>query len=382
MGLLLGVVGSLLLSCQAAKGDFIFGEPARVTSINSPSGDYGPCVTADGLELYFGSGRDSGGDACGESMWVTTRTTRDEPWGTPENLGSPFNTSSYSDTNPSISADGLELYFSDPWPPLLGGCELRAGGHGRGDVWVSKRDTREAAWGPPVNLGSAINSFEYDGTPHISADGLSLYFCSARSPGHGFDLYVSRRPTKDDPWSPALDLGTPINTMASQDYLSYPFLTPDGLSFFFTASPLGWTANGDVFASTRPSTTDPWGPPVRLAALNSVKNEEGVSFSVADSTFYLARSDPYNPNAMPDPALDTFDIWQVEVTPIVDLNGDGIVDCVDICILVDHWHTYEPSCDIAPAPLGDGFVDVQDLIVLAEHMVETAVDVDDDNNVR
>jgi sugar lactone lactonase YvrE len=54
--------------------------------------------------------------------------------------------------------------------------------------------------------------------------------------------------------------------------------------------------------------------------------------------------------------------------PVVDLNGDGIVDCADMCIMVEHWHTDEPSCDIGPTPFGDGIVDVRDLIVLAEHL--------------
>ncbi len=53
---------------------------------------------------------------------------------------------------------------------------------------------------------------------------------------------------------------------------------------------------------------------------------------------------------------------------VVDFNGDGIVDCVDMCMMVDHWHTDEPLYDISPMPGGDGIVDVQDLIVLAEHL--------------
>ena len=52
-----------------------------------------------------------------------------------------------------------------------------------------------------------------------------------------------------------------------------------------------------------------------------------------------------------------------------DFNGDGVVDCADICMMVDHWHTDEPFFDIAPPPLGDGIVDIQDLIVLAEHLL-------------
>jgi N-acetylneuraminic acid mutarotase len=60
-----------------------------------------------------------------------------------------------------------------------------------------------------------------------------------------------------------------------------------------------------------------------------------------------------------------------EYTPplVVDFNGDGVVDCADMCIMVDYWGTDEPFCDIGPTPLGDGIVDVQDLIVLAEYLL-------------
>jgi len=53
-----------------------------------------------------------------------------------------------------------------------------------------------------------------------------------------------------------------------------------------------------------------------------------------------------------------------------DFNGDGIVDSIDMCILVEHWQADYPLCDIAPLPFGDGIVDVQDLIMLAEHLFE------------
>ena len=65
-----------------------------------------------------------------------------------------------------------------------------------------------------------------------------------------------------------------------------------------------------------------------------------------------------------------FDIWEVPVLPIVDLNGDGIVDATDMCLLVDNWGTDRQLCDIGPMPWGDGTVDVEDLIVIAEHLFE------------
>jgi hypothetical protein len=58
------------------------------------------------------------------------------------------------------------------------------------------------------------------------------------------------------------------------------------------------------------------------------------------------------------------------LTTIVDLNNDGIVNSLDVSLMVDYWGTDEPLYDIAPPPLGDGIVDIQDLILLSEHLFE------------
>jgi N-acetylneuraminic acid mutarotase len=54
--------------------------------------------------------------------------------------------------------------------------------------------------------------------------------------------------------------------------------------------------------------------------------------------------------------------------PIVDFNGDGCVDIIDLVMLVNNWGENYSLCDIGPMPWGDGVVDDRDLIVLAEHM--------------
>lgn len=368
--LLLAIVFGLLLGHPTAKADFVYGEPEPMVNVNSESADMSPCITDDGLELYFASNRGYGADLCYSDIWVATRTSTDEPWGVPRNLGSPVNRPYEAEANPCISADGLELYFSDGYPSYLNGC-LRPGGYGQGDIWMSKRETREADWGEPVNLGPMINSFEYDGTPHVSADGLSLYFSSNRAPGNGGDLYRSIRPTKDDPWGPAVDLGASINKMADQDYLFYPFLSYDGLSLFFSAIPWPWAGNaggfssGDIFVSTRPSQDDGWGVPSRLPVLSSGRHEMGLTFARGGSALYFGRSDPFIASAsfVEDPARATSDIWQVEVTPLVDFDGDGTLTLIDLEMLIDNWGTGDTLFDIGPMPLGDGKVDIEDLKV-------------------
>ena len=63
-----------------------------------------------------------------------------------------------------------------------------------------------------------------------------------------------------------------------------------------------------------------------------------------------------------------YDLWQVSIEPVVDLNGDGNVNGADLSIIADHWGTDDSLCDIGPMPWGDGIVDVQDLIVLAKYL--------------
>ncbi len=53
--------------------------------------------------------------------------------------------------------------------------------------------------------------------------------------------------------------------------------------------------------------------------------------------------------------------------PVVDFNGDEIVDIDDLLMLIEHWGTDEPLCDIGPMLWGDGIVDVQDLVVLMSY---------------
>jgi hypothetical protein len=53
--------------------------------------------------------------------------------------------------------------------------------------------------------------------------------------------------------------------------------------------------------------------------------------------------------------------------PILDFNGDGIIDSADMCIMVDHWGEDYSMCDIGPTPWGDGIVDFRDLVVLSKY---------------
>ena len=148
--------------------------------VNSPSGDSGPSVTEDGLELYFTSMRPGGFG--GPDIYVTTRASTSDPWGPALNLGAKINTaygnSLYGDWSGGISHDGLTMFFASARPP---------GNASNLDIWMTRRTTRESEWEQPVRLPSPVNSPSMDSSPSISADGLTLYFVSARPGGVGGD---------------------------------------------------------------------------------------------------------------------------------------------------------------------------------------------------
>jgi N-acetylneuraminic acid mutarotase len=103
--------------------------------------------------------------------------------------------------------------------------------------------------------------------------------------------------------------------------------------------------------------------PVRLGGMAT--SVVGGRIYVIGGTSALWPYDPYY--------LST--VWEYDTgfTVPPDFNGDGIVDSVDVRIMVDHWHTDNALYDIAPS-WGDGIVDVQDLVFLSEHLFEEVFD--------
>jgi len=345
-----GFVVLLGLSGSDVKADFVVSSPTNLGDIvNSSVQDFGPCISTDGLELYFSSRR-SGGLGIYD-LWVVTRETTDDDWSMPVNLGSTVNSSSV-DVGPNISADGLSLYFSSTRDGGIDGSE---------DIYVSTRITTEDPWGEPLNLGSIVNGPYADAEPSISGDGLSLYFHSMRDDGYGItDIYVTTRVSKDDTWETPVNLGSTIN---SSDWDWAPEVQIDGLSLIFGSDRPGGFGDDDIYMSTRPTKDNPWGEPFNLgSAVNTSDQEARPSISADGRALYF-----YSNRAG---GIGKTDLWQVSIDPVVDLNSDGIVDAADMCIMVEHWGTDNSLCDIGPMPWGDGVVDVQDLIVLAEHLFQ------------
>ena len=336
------------LATDVAIADFTFGTPMNLGStVNSGSADLGPSISADGLSLFFSSRR--GGGFGAEDVYVTTRATKSDPWEEPMNLGATVN-SPYWEQVPSISADGLSLYFSSDRP----------GGVGPESLWVATRETKEDPWGTPVNLGPTVNSSANDWMPSIAANGLSLFFNSNRSGGYGrWDLWVTTRETIHDEWGPPVNLGPTVNSGNRELSMS---ISHDGLLLFFGSDRSGGSGGHDLWVTRRPTPNDPWETPVNLGPTvnSSAPYDQTPSISADGSTLYFSSNRPGG--------IGDSDIHEAPLIPIVDLNGDGIVDTTDRGIMMDHWGEDYPLSDIGPMPWGDGIVDMQDLLVLTKYL--------------
>jgi hypothetical protein len=356
---LVGMVAAIVLGSGNARADFTFGEAIKLDEpLNSPFGDIFECISPDGLELYISSNREYPGSDNWE-MYVSKRPTIDMEWGPLVNLGPTMN-SWDEDLTLSMSPDGLELYLCS-W--------IRPGGYGKGDMWVARRTNKNADWSVPVNLGPSINTSasEYG---RISPDGLNLWVAVyGRSGGYGgWDFWTSSRETVSDAWPPLMNFGPPVN---SSYHELAPTISSDGRVLFFCeyvyTGPYrqGGYGRADILVATRATSGDKWSTPVNVGPkINTSEHDVNPYISLDGATLYFTRT----------PTVNSGDIYQAPIIPIVDFTGDYIVDIEDLTILIEHWGQNEPAFDMGPTPLGDGVVDKADLEVLMSYWGQEVYD--------
>jgi Tol biopolymer transport system component len=151
-------------------------------------------------------------------------------------------------------------------------ASTRPGGFGGEDLWVSRRAKRNDPWGPPVNLGPIINTDANERSPGLSRDGHLLFFASTRPGGvGGFDIWASwRAHTHDDfGWQPPVNLGAPINTAAADIGPNY-FENDDlGIPMLhFVSNRPGGPGGIDIYLSEL-TANGSFGPPVLVNDLST-----------------------------------------------------------------------------------------------------------------
>jgi hypothetical protein len=191
------------------------------------------------------------------SGWAPAQKA-DEIAGNSSELNTPF-----LDGCPIQSPDGLSLYMASNRP----------GGEGLLDIWVARRESTDAPFGAPENLGKSVNSTADDFCP-TPVRGGGLFFVSRRSTaascGLG-DIYFTRlNPVHG--WTEPAHLGcAPDGPNSALDEQGPSYVDADGEArLYFSRSSA--TVPGDIYISSR-TDDGSYGPASPVAELNSPAND-------------------------------------------------------------------------------------------------------------
>jgi len=210
--------------------------------INSEYTDGAASIAADGQTIYMATQRNTTekGDV---NIWVAS--LEGSTWKNIREVGPPINTTKW-ESQPSISPDGKQLFFASNRK----GKVSNDGDEKNIDIFVSKQFA-DGRWSEPVNLGPKINTGKYDGSPFLSADGTTLYFCSSgRADSKGTDIYMSEfiGPSETD-WSEPKRLPEPINSDKDDLFLTVP---ASGNVMYFTSNRDGGFGDLDIYVAFNP----------------------------------------------------------------------------------------------------------------------------------
>jgi outer membrane protein OmpA-like peptidoglycan-associated protein/Tol biopolymer transport system component len=195
--------------------------------INDPNVNEGSItLSADGSFIVFAKGN-TGKASGNNNVNLFYSRFRNGSWLEPRALS--VNDPDSWDSTPSLSPDGLTLYWSSNRP----------GGYGGDDLYAANLD-RRGRWVDVRNLGPEINTPGNENFPYVSEDG-KLYFSSDGHPGFGrLDLFVANRTGGKVEIE---NLGAPMNS-EGDDFGIFLFDLTKG---FFSSNRKGGKGDDDIY---------------------------------------------------------------------------------------------------------------------------------------
>lgn len=195
----------------------------------------------------------------------------------PVNIGPNVNSSGYEYIN-SVSLDEGQLYFT------------RKGSDPRSDESFFRSVSALSAagltnWSPAMEIGAPINTPGNEGALCVSPDGMTIIItcCSRRDSYGSCDLYLSHRVGNN--WSEPENLGENVNSTAWE---SQPSLAADGRTLYFVSTRRGGFGGSDIWKSIKKD-DGYWSEPVNLGKLINTTADEMAPFIHPDGrTLYFS----------------------------------------------------------------------------------------------
>ncbi|QJW90637.1 OmpA family protein [Spirosoma taeanense] len=211
-----------------------WGEAVNIGAPINNAGDNAiSSMAPDGRTAYLiNIYRPDGGLSFGISRSVRTRTGWSQP--VECRIANNYNLHEKNQLEFCVSPDGRTIILA----------VQRKDTRGNRDLYVAQQQA-DKTWSEPVSLGPVINTADFESSPFLAADSRTLYFTSGGHPGYGNgDIFVTRR--LDDSWtnwSEPENLGSAINTPEWDGY----FTIPASGDFAYLSSRSGSVGEDDIF---------------------------------------------------------------------------------------------------------------------------------------
>jgi len=274
---------------HAQGSRYVYQEPISEV-VNSRYDELHPVISQDGNLLFFTirfHPKNIGGELDPGDIWIS-ELKKNGQWSKPENAGELWNNSGYNilyrffdsgqkalllsqneANKPTLAVSSL---FDNNWtkPKTIKIQSFyNRSGHlsatisndgqvlilsmesfntlGYEDLYVSFREN-DSVYSRPVSMGNILNTKFQEMTPHLSDDGLTLYFASNGHGGYGGrDIYASQR--LDDTWlhwSEPANLGAGVNSQG----IELSFYESSVHPFAYVSSTQNSRGMGDLFRMT------------------------------------------------------------------------------------------------------------------------------------
>jgi hypothetical protein len=246
------------------------------SELNTPYLDGCPIQSPDGLSLYMASNRPryAGDPRTDLDIWVAHRRNRHAPFGAPQDLASPVNSTADDFCPTPIRHHGLFFVSRRTVPGACGGS----------DIYLTRFDRRDG-WSEPEHFacqadGGPNGAADEQGPSLLRRNGQALLYFSS-----GPDIYASQQ-LPDGSFGPA----APVVELNSVFGDFRPSVRRNGLEIVFDSNRSDTLGGQDLYSATRASIDDPWSTPVNLGnVVNTSANETRGSFWRAE-TLYFGRS--------------------------------------------------------------------------------------------
>jgi outer membrane protein OmpA-like peptidoglycan-associated protein len=154
-----------------------------------------------------------------------------------------------------------------------------------GDIFVT--DKSGGDWTAPKALDGNINSKAFESDAFITPDGLTIYFSTGKYSEDGtLDLYTATRTSTGTDWGTARSLGANINTKYDDDS---PYLSKDGKTLYFSSRGHNTMGGYDIFKSEYDEAGRKWGPAQNMGyPVNTPDDDSYYRLSPDGSYAYLS----------------------------------------------------------------------------------------------